>query len=348
MSRRITLRQPLDLALSLEMGQAFRWRRVGDEGVRRQDWGDPPARWRQSGGAWYSGVLGEYLVHLRQTADGLEYRVGGERGERDDVDLDRRLHDYFRLDDELGEVYAQLGRHRTVALAIGRCPGLRLLRQEPWECLVSYLCSGTNSIRGIRQSVEKIAQLGRRKVRLDDDERHVFPGPAHIIEEGEEALADLGLGLSSRPRNIFLMARYLSHDPLLLDGAASPQVSGAQAVRLFDSYRGIGPKIASCVALMSLDKLDVFPVDRWGQRALAQCDLSAMPAGLAERVRSSRTLTEAQQYRVAEWARQYFGRYAGYANQYLFHWVEPHKERVGRNKVCPLCRTGPATETLRL
>ena len=51
MSRRITLRQPLDLALSLEMGQAFRWRRVGDEGVRRQDWGDPPARWRQSGGA---------------------------------------------------------------------------------------------------------------------------------------------------------------------------------------------------------------------------------------------------------------------------------------------------------
>ena len=158
MSRRITLRQPLNLALSLEMGQAFRWRRVGDEGVRRQDWDDPPARWRRSGGAWYSGVLGEYLVHLRQTADGLEYRVGGEHGEhgeRDDVDLDRRLHDYFRLDDELGEVYAQLGRHRTVALAIRRCPGLRLLRQEPWECLVSYLCSGTNSIRGIRKSVEK-------------------------------------------------------------------------------------------------------------------------------------------------------------------------------------------------
>ena len=52
------------LALSLEMGQAFRWRRVGDEAVRQGDWGDPPARWHSNGGAWYSGVLGEYLVHL--------------------------------------------------------------------------------------------------------------------------------------------------------------------------------------------------------------------------------------------------------------------------------------------
>ncbi len=344
MNRRMTIRQPFDLALSLEMGQAFRWRRVGDKGVRQRDWGDPPARWRRSGGAWYSGVLGEYLVHLRQTDDGLEYRVGGEHGERDDVDLDRRLHDYFRLDDDIGEIYGQLGQRPAVARAIGRYPGLRLLRQDRWECLVSYLCSGTNSIRGIRNRVEKIAQLSRRKIYLDGDERHVFPSPAQIIKKGGKALADLGLGLYSRHRNIFLMAIHLSHDPLLLDRTSPPQVSGATAVTLLDSYRGIGPKIAGCMALMSLDKLDAFPVDRWGQRALVQCDLSAMPTGLAERVRSSRTLTEAQQYWVAEWARQYFGRYAGYANQYLFHWIEPHKERVGRNGVCPLCGTGPTGE----
>ena len=69
------------------------------------------------------------------------------------------------------------------------------------------------------------------------------------------------------------------------------------------------------------------------QRALVQCDLAAMPERLAERVRSRRTMTEAQPYRVAEWARGYFGEYAGYANQYLFHWIEPHKERVGRNRI---------------
>ena len=110
----MTIRQPFDLALSLETGQAFRWRRVGEEEIRHQDWGDPRARWRRNGGAWCSGVLGGYLVHLRQTGEGLEYRVGGGDGERDDVNLDLRISDYSRLDDEIGEVYAQLVRHRSV------------------------------------------------------------------------------------------------------------------------------------------------------------------------------------------------------------------------------------------
>ena len=114
-------------------------------------------------------MLGEYLVHLRQTDEGLEYRVGGGDGEQDDIDLDFRIRDYFRLYYEIGEVYAQLGRHRAVALAIGRYPGLRLLRQEPWECLVSHLCSGASSIRGIRDRVERIAPLSRRKFRVRYD-----------------------------------------------------------------------------------------------------------------------------------------------------------------------------------
>lgn len=330
MSRWMSVRQPFDLALSLEMGQAFRWRRVGDEPSHQWNSVDLPAPLRGNAGGWYSGVLGDYLVHLRQTDEGLEYRIGGEDGECYNVDLDERIHTHFRLDDNIGDIYSQLVRHQTVARAVERYPGLRLLRQEPWECLVAYLCSGTNSIRGIRESVERIARLSHRKVRLDDEVRHVFPGPTEIAEQGERVLTDLGLGLSSRPRNIFQMAILLSHDPLLLELKEAREYSGGEAVKLLDGYRGIGPKIAGCVALMSLDKLDAFPVDRWVRRALSHCDLSAMPAGLAERVLSPRTMTEAQQYKVAQWARQQFGQYAGYANQYLFHWIEPHKERNDR------------------
>ena len=75
----MTIRQPFDLALSLETGQAFRWRRVGDEEIRHRDWGDPPARWHSNGGAWYSGVLGEYLVHLRQTGYRLLQEFSNQR-----------------------------------------------------------------------------------------------------------------------------------------------------------------------------------------------------------------------------------------------------------------------------
>ena len=321
MARLFTIRQPLDLETTLYMRQAFRWRRIG---------------------GWHSGVLGEYLVHLRQVSGGLEYRVGSEDGERQDMDLDRCLSDYFRLDDDLTAIHSRLGQHPAVAEAIGMYPGLRLLRQEPWECLVSYLCSGTNSIGGIRGSVERIAGLSRRPVRLDGEERYVFPGPAEVAGKGERALADLSLGLSSKARNIFLMGIYLSRDPLLWELRGDSRIAAAEAVRLLDSYRGIGPKTASCVALMSLDRLDAFPVDRWVRRALVHFDLSSMPAALADIVNGRKALTEPQQYRVAEWARDHFGEYAGYANQYLFHWVKPRKDRSVRNGVQPICRPGPA------
>lgn len=341
MSGRITVRQPFDLAQSLEMGQAFRWRRVREEKHCHGNSGEPQAPWRENGGVWYSGVLGEYLVHLRETEEGLEYRVGGEDGERHDANIDSLLQDYFRLGDDIESIYRQLRQHRGVGCAIEKHRGLRLLRQDPWECLVAYLCSGANSIRRIRSCVERIAQLSRRKVRLGCEERYIFPGPAEIARGGVRVLEKLKLGLPSRSRNILRMGECLSRHPLLLELKGTPEVSGDQAVRRLDSFRGIGPKIAGCVALMSLDKLDVFPVDRWVQRALDECDLAAMPEELKARVQSPHPLTQAQQYRVAKWAREQFGDDAGYANQYLFHWIEPHKERVGRNGVRRVCCTGP-------
>ena len=335
MPRELMIQQPFDLALSLEMGQAFRWRRVGDE---NRDWGNPPERWRDGDG-WYSGVLGDYLVHIRRTRYGVEYRVGDGDGERDDVDLSQRLHHYFRLGDDIDAIHAELVRDPVLARAVERYPGMRLLRQEPWECLVSYLCSGINSVRSIQRSVERIAKLSRRTVNLDGDVRHAFPTAEEVDAQGPEALPSLGL---ERARNISAIAGKVAGDPPMLERLAEPSVTGPEAVERLGQHRGVGPKIGGCIALMSLDKLDAFPVDRWIQRALADCDLSEMPAGrvpLAEKVKRGERLTPAQQYRVAEWARGHFGRYAGYAGQLLFHWVEPHKEQAGRTGGCPVCGT---------
>ncbi len=326
MTRKLVIDQPFDLALSLEMGQAFRWQRVGDEGVHDRAWGDPPDFWRKCGG-WYSGVLEEHLIHIRQTDDGVEYRVGDEDGERADIDLTPVIHAYFRLEDDIEAIYTEVGRDPAVARAIKQYRGVRLLRQERWECLVSYLCSAQNSIRGIKSRVEKVERLGSRTVRLDGDERYVFPTAREVVEAGQLALKDLKLGLE-RDRWIFLMAERIAADPHMLDRLAEPRVPGPNAVRQLDKCPGVGPKIASCVALMSLDRLDAFPVDRWVRQALAECDLSAMSkymTNLAEKVTGTGDLTESQQYKVAEWAREHFGDFTGYAGQYLFHWIEPRK-----------------------
>ena len=331
MTRVLAIDQPFDLAVSLEMGQAFRWRRVGDEDVRNRDWGCPPVYWR-TGGGWYSGVLEKYLVHIRQTDNSVEYRVGGADGELHDVDLSERLSRYFRLDDPIEIIYGELRRNQVVGQAIDRYQGIRLLRQDRWECVVSYLCSATNNIPGIQRSVEKLALLSRRTVRLDGEQRHIFPSAQQIADEGLNELKGLNLGLD-RADYILSLAGDVARDPAILDRLAEPDVPCLDAVRELDRHRGIGPKIASCAALMSLDKLDAFPVDRWVQRALAKCDLSEMPTGrvdLAKKVASLKSLTEPQQYTVAEWARGQFGEYAGYAGQYLFHWVEPIKKSTRR------------------
>ena len=339
MTRTLPISQPFDLALSLEMGQAFRWQRIGDEEVRNRDWGDPPERWRKGGSGWYSGVLERYLVHARQTDDGIEYRVGDSEGERHDIDLDRRLHAYFRLDDDIEAIYGDLRQDPVVAEAIERYPGLRLLRQERWECLASYLCSKRNSIRSTKRNVEDIAKLSSRRVSLGSDQRFLFPRAQVLTSQRKDTLLSLNLGLDRVP-NIVLMAQTIVRDPLMLDRMGDPLAPGPDIVRLLDGYPGIGPKIANCVALMSLDKLDAFPVDRWVLRALARYDISAMEPGLAEKVASLSDLTGFQQYRVADWARSRFGPYAGYAGQYLFHWVEPHKELASHKGSCPVC--GPS------
>ena len=328
MARKLVIAQPFDLALTLEMGQTFRWRRVSDENVRARDWGDPPERWR-TGGAWYSGVLGAHLVHIRQSGDGVEYRVGGTDGELHDVDLSDTLHDYLRLDDNITAILDALRRDPVVARAVELYPGLRLLRQEPWECLVSYVCSRTKTIRGTRKSVELVAELSGDMVRLDDDCRAVFPSAELMADRASATLSALRLGLD-KADTILRLARWLASDPQGLRRMAETSVSTEDAVGRLDGFRGVGPKIAGCVALMSLDKLNAFPVDRWVQRSLARCDLSEMPPGLARKVKGARALTGPQQYRVAEWARRRFDPYAGYAGQYLFHCVEPRKEQTRR------------------
>ena len=182
--------------------------------------------------------------------------------------------------------------------AVRQYPRMRLLRQDRWECMVSYLCSNTNSLPRIPRCVEKIAGLSPRVVRLDNEVRHVFPSAQELASTGRYSIRDLRLGLN-RASNIFSLARELDRDPHMLHRLARDEVANADAVRDLDRRRGAGPKIGNCVALMSPDKRDSFPVDRWVQRALSQCDLSSMSRGredLAQKVTQLATLTESRQY----------------------------------------------------
>ena len=277
----LAINQPFDLAGSLESGQAHRWKKLGD--------------------GWYSGVLGSHLVHIRQQDGGVEYTVANASGGSDDTDLSTALCSYFRLDDPIDAIYAAICTDRRVASMVERYPGLRILRQEPWECTVAFICSATSNIPRIHQNMEAMADSLGEPLNLDGEVRHTFPSPDELAQAGEGFLRELGLGF--RAPYVIAAANMVRAGALNLDELTRLPYGEAKG-RLMEC-RGIGAKIADCIAVFSLEKLEAFPVDVWVRRALAEWyfPMQKKPPDKA----------------MVEWAQGYFGKYAGYSQQYLFH-----------------------------
>ena len=277
----LAIDQPFDLGESLESGQAHRWRRLPD--------------------GRYSGVLGSSLLHIGQDAAGVEYLVAGEHARPEAGAFDPLLRSYFRLDDDIDAIYSDICRDRRVAAMVARYPGLRILRQEPWECTVAFICSATSNIPRIHQNMEAMADSLGDPLELDGEVRHTFPSPDRLASAGEGFLRELGLGF--RAPYVIAAARRVCDGELDLDELIRLPYPETKA-RLMDCY-GIGAKIADCIAVFSLEKLQAFPVDVWVRRALAEWyfPMQKKPPDRA----------------MVEWAQNYFGQYAGYSQQYLFH-----------------------------
>ncbi len=278
---RLAINQPFDLAESLESGQAHRWKNLGD--------------------GWYSGVLGPWLIHIRQDADGVEYRAAGAGDAVDPEALPTLLWSYFRLDDDIREIYADICRDRRVSQMVSRYPGLRILRQDPWECTVAFICSATSNIPRIHQNMEAMADSLGSPLELDGEVRHTFASAEQLSAAGEGFLRELGLGF--RAPYVVAAARRVCEGELNLDELVRLPYSETKS-KLMECY-GIGAKIADCIAVFSLEKLQAFPVDVWVRRALAEWYFP-MQKKPPDRV-------------LVEWAQDHFGQYAGYSQQYLFH-----------------------------
>ena len=276
-NRQLIMDRRFDLDAILDGTQDFRWR-----------------AWRDD---WHSGVLSGNLIHIRQINRGVEYRA--------DSDLDALLISYFRLGDDIDAIHADIAcRDDKVATLVKKYPYLRILRQpDPWECTVSYICSANNNVARISKIVEKIAEAFGRQIDLDGEVRHTFPMPDMVIKPGMGPLTGLKLGLN-RHFKIIAAAERIRAGKLDLCYLAQPHVSYPEAKRGLMGCYGIGHKIAACIALFGLDKVEAFPADTWVKRAVAgYFPNQKQPVG----------------DKLVMWAQNYSGKYAGYANQLLFH-----------------------------
>ncbi len=251
-------------------------------------------RWRASGTS-YEGFIENAPTRLTPSQGGVLVESAGEG------DPVANAERYLRTSDDLAPVYRSIGKDERIRGALLRWRGLHLLAQDPWETLIAFTASSASNVSKISRSLEKVAGAYGEPVTLRGKTWHRFPTPGRLAKADLAGLRRCELGY--RARYILSTARRLADGEVDLGAIAKMETPKAQAA-LVEAFDGTGPKVAACVLLFAMGKDDAFPVDRWVQRSVSEWYFGG------------ETLTHR---RCEEWGRAYFGRHAGYAQQYLFH-----------------------------
>lgn len=266
--------QPFDLDLTLSCGQAFRWERAD---------------------GWWQGVADGRAIRIRQDGCFLTFE-GADAG---------FVRDYFRLDQDLPRILSSIDRDPAIGAAVQECRGLRLVRQQPWECLVSYLCATNTNIPAVKRRVALMAERYGDPVDGPSGRAYAFPEPEALAGVSHACLWDCKLGY--RTDYVREAAVFASENPDWAERiAALPFEEARQALM---EFRGVGPKAADCVLLFAFGFFEAFPVDVWIRRIVGETYLPDL---------AGKNCTPAEYERIRRFARDYFGEYAGYAQEYLY------------------------------
>ncbi len=282
--------EPLDLLATFRCGQVFRWARHGD--------------------TWY-GPHGPGSLAVRAAGDGVEVRARG---------VDLTAGDAWRflgLDRSLRRMATSLAADPWVSRALAVVPGLRLLRQDPWDCLAGYVCSQWNNIPKIELSTERIARAwGTVHAWEGGVEVASLPSAARLAGLDAEALRPCALGY--RCRYLVETARRVAAGEV--DPAALRSASYEEALAVLLGLPGIGRKVADCILLFSLDQPAACPVDVWVRRVIHELYAGELERYLPDAAaRAEKPLSGREYGAIARFARDRWGEDAGYAQQYLFH-----------------------------
>jgi N-glycosylase/DNA lyase len=278
-------RVPFNLDVTLCCGQVFRWEKNGD---------------------WWYGVAGDRVFKIRQGNGTLEFA---------NVD-ETFVTNYFGLDDDLENICVNVGKDEYVRKAFRQFWGLRLIRQEPWECLVSYICATYKSIAAIKQMLLKLSKKFGRKISLDSHDFYTFPTPEKLAKATEGDLMECSLGY--RAKYVLETSRRIVENRFSLESLKNMPYH--QAKKELVNFPGVGLKVADCILLFSLGKQEAFPVDVWVKRVVLRHYSEHFSEEFVEKISSHASLSNAEYERLNEFGRTYFGRYAGYAQEYLYHY----------------------------
>ena len=280
--------QHFDPVQIFECGQAFRW-------VKGRD--------------GYTGIVSGRVLKLNSKDGGFELQ---------DTRMDE-FHsvwsNYFDMDRDYGAIKTALSKDEVIKESINFGSGIRILNQDFWETLISFIISANNNIPRIKGIIERLSLAYGERIETGEGEYYAFPEPVVLGRASEEDLLRCGCGY--RARYIKKTAQMVESGEVSFERLKD--MSYREALNLLLKCPGVGNKVADCVLLYSAGKTEAFPVDVWIKRAM-------------ERLYG---LNEKNEAEIRRFAQERFGKLAGFAQQYLFY------KEISNNQIRPIDRTVP-------
>lgn len=275
---------PVNIEHTINSGQVFLWDKIDD--------------------AWW-GINGDSVLKVDQKS----YKISWYN-KNSCIVSDFHSSGLFRDDDDIAAISKTLSKKDIILKnAISEFEGLRIIRQDPFQCLVSFIVSSNSNIRRIRKNLHSICAKFGGTVSAEGREFFVFPQASKLAEAHLSELVSCGLGY--RAGYIRDAAKYIADKKIDLEELKRADYETAKDKLI--EIPGIGNKVADCILLFSLEKLDAFPLDRWMIHVLKK-----YYSGVIDTSQIKDTLTQRQYDKLHQGIVSYFGEYCGYAQQFLF------------------------------
>jgi N-glycosylase/DNA lyase len=263
----------IDINFTINSGQVFLWDKIEDR--------------------WF-GINGDEILVIAEP-----FQIGSSS---------KSVRRFFRQDDNLKKILSDISRDSLVGTTVKQFSGLRLIRQDPFQCYISFICSSNSSIQNIKNMLLRLCQKFGNKVEFENRQFSTFPSAERLANATTKDLLSCGLGFRAKYVREAVKAVNLEK----IEFESLRKTDYKSALETLKTVRGIGNKIADCILLFSLDKLESFPLDRWTQRILQKYYPKIFYAT------HGKSLTEKKYNSLHEKIVEHFGPYAGYSQQFLF------------------------------
>ena len=269
------------ISQTLECGQCFRFTQIGEENY----------------------IIVAYGKILNIYCDGTDIVFKNTTEE----EFNNIWYNYFDFGRNYNDIKKKISENDEILQkAVEYAPGIRILNQDRFECLISFIISQNNRIPMIKKVISNISKkYGRYIGSVDGEEYYAFPNPEELIKADEAGLMECKTGF--RAKYIIDAVQKVIHGEINLN---ADDMDTETLRKMLMTIKGVGPKVADCTMMFSFGRCETFPTDVWVKRIMSELYFNGREASVKE---------------IHQKAEECFGDYAGYAQQYLFNYARQFK-----------------------